>query len=141
MKKFDLIIISIVLLISIGFYAVFFDVFRLDEDVVVEITYENLIIYQVNYHEDMNVTVEITSKNKVLTVSDGSKTSHFNIRTNVEIVNTVLITGKEIHMTVANCENKYCLQMHLSKNYPLPIVCTNGVMIKLKTDEPRWVVG
>ena len=135
MKKFDIITILVVLIISISFYLIYFDVFRVSDNRIVEVTYKNQVIYTTDISPTTNITLEISSKNNVLTVYDGRHTFNFPIPSDHEILNIVSITFDEIHMHDANCPNKYCLHMKLTLRRPLPIVCTNGVMVKLKTQE------
>ncbi|HEY8395823.1 MAG TPA: hypothetical protein VIK96_03505, partial [Bacilli bacterium] len=52
-----------------------------------------------------------------------------------DIVNVVHIGGKEINMIEANCKNKYCLEMQITRKLSTAIVCTNGVVVRLSVSE------
>jgi len=134
MKKVDILVILIVLLLSTSFYIIYFSSNRLGDDVIVEVTYKNTVIYSVKLEESTDLIIEITSEDNVLTVKNNSKIKNFPIGSDKEILNVVLITFDEIRMIDANCPNKYCLYMKLKSSTVTPIVCTNGIMIKLISD-------
>lgn len=135
MKKVDILIILIVFAFSIILYTFYFSNLSLSEDLLVEITYRNTVVYSAELKEDTDIIVEITSNDQVLSVKVGDVITNFPIASEAEIINTVHITNDLIEMDFANCKNKYCLLMKLKRSYPQPIVCTNGIMVRLVTNE------
>ncbi|MGD9605822.1 MAG: hypothetical protein AB7V00_06745 [Bacilli bacterium] len=135
MKKFDIIVISIVFLFSIFLYFMYFSSLGRTDDLTVEVYYRNFIVYSTDITDDIDVVVEITSKDNILTVKVGDVVTTYPISSDDEIINIVHITKPLVEMTHANCKNKYCLHMKLRPTYPSPIVCTNGVMVRYVTKE------
>ncbi len=135
MKKVDILIILIVFAFSIILYTFYFSNLSLSDDLLVEITYRNTVVYSTELKEDTDILVEITSADQILSVKVGDAVTHFPIASEAEILNTVHITSDLIEMDEANCKNKYCLLMKLKRSYPQPIVCTNGIMVRLVTNE------
>lgn len=146
MKKTDIIVIVFVLLLSIGFYAIYFSnnaSFGNDNSYTVEIYYDNKVIYRVALKEDTNEIVKITTKDKLLYLSideDGDEVYEINnpplsIDKNHEILNVVSIEFGHIHMHDANCKNQLCMNMRIGNNPMVQIVCTNDVKVKLVSDE------
>ena len=50
------------------------------------------------------------------------------------IYNKIEVTNEQIKVIQSNCENKDCMYMKINKSYKLPIICTNGITIKYKTN-------
>ena len=45
-----------------------------------------------------------------------------------------ILNSFEIKVIQSNCKNKDCMYMKINKSYKLPIICTNGMTIKYKTN-------
>lgn len=135
MKKVDILVIILVLLISSTFYFLYFNNYSSTGDKVVQILYKNQVVYETDLKQTTNVIVEITSKDQILYVKIDDTIKTYPISSNVEILNNVSITSEEIRMIEANCKNKYCYNMRLGKGFSSPIVCTNGILVRLVSDE------
>lgn len=148
MKKFDILVISIVLLLSIGFYVIYFNLNpnNANDDLIVEIRYRNILIYEEPINENTDIIIKITSKNNELIReidlnNDGIydiKKPAIAINENYEILNIIHITGNDIHMIDANCDNKLCMNMKIGRMMSTPIFCTNGILIKVVSSE-YWI--
>jgi hypothetical protein len=135
MKKFDIFVISIVFLFSVFLYIVYFSSIGRTDELKVEVYYRNMVVYSTDITDDLDVLVEITAKDNVLTVKINDTIKTYDIASEDEITNVIHITKPLIEMEQASCKNKYCLHMKLRPNYPSPIVCTNGVMVRYVTKE------
>lgn len=151
MKKADFFVISLVLLLSIGFYVIYFsNNLLLYDSYGVEIYYNNVLVYEQELKDDVETIVSLETKSGVLIVkvdndADGSfdNTKTFNnIVTNPnDIKNIVHIEYGNIHMEDANCQNKLCLNMRIGLTIATPIFCTNDVLVKLVTNDYKIITG
>ncbi|MCK9470507.1 MAG: NusG domain II-containing protein [Bacilli bacterium] len=152
MKKADIVVIVLVFLLSVGFYVIYFTNnanFGNINSYVVEVYYDNKIVYSVDLKEDTNEMVKITTENKLLYLSidkDGDEVYEiinepFAIENNHEIINEIVIEFGHIHMHDANCKNKLCMNMRIGNNPLVQIVCTNDVKVKLVSDDKAvpWI--
>ncbi|HKM29705.1 MAG TPA: hypothetical protein VJZ51_03005 [Bacilli bacterium] len=135
MKRLDYLIIVLVMILSISFYAIYFANKTKGNDLDVEILYQNEVIYKTKLVKNTNITVEIIGENNVVTVVVDNKSTSFNYTFKEDFYNTVTIIDDEIKMVAASCKNHDCLRMRINKMLRTPIVCTNGVIIKLVTSE------
>lgn len=148
MKKADIFVIIFVFLLSVTFYGIYFSNNKQGDDLGVEIYYQGKLIYEAEITEDINSVIYITSKSNSLFVKidlygDGKKIiekSPMVISESHEIVNTVKIQKDNIRMTDANCDNHLCMNMRIGGRIASPIFCTNGILIKLVTNDYRIIV-
>lgn len=112
MKKLDFVIILIIILLGIGIYYIYFEQYKINEndDLYVEVLYRNEVLYRVKLEETTDETYVI------------DKDNHHNI---------VRVTYNRIWMKEADCPDKYCLRMGMSYRYFTPIICTNGVVVRI----------
>lgn len=131
MKKADIITIVIVLLISIGFYIYYTSTHRIMGDVEVRILYQGEVVYQIKWEEDEDLIIGIGPEEYW---TEAHKTEH-NIDEVItvaeDIINIVRISGDEISMIEANCKNKDCYGMKITRKVSTAIVCTNGIVVRL----------
>lgn len=150
MKKADILVIALVLLLSVGFYVVYFSNNLIVDDesaYYVEIYYRNNRVYRVILDENTNERIKLTTKDNFLYVeidSNSDNTYDNSLKpiattSNNEILNIVSIEYDHIHMEDANCENKLCMNMRIGKTLSTPIFCTNDILVKLISDE-YWVI-
>ncbi|HHX00686.1 MAG TPA: hypothetical protein GX740_05235 [Acholeplasmataceae bacterium] len=151
MKKADILVIALVLLLSIGFYVIYFSNNLITHDSLgVEVYYKNLLVYEQELKDDIEATVSIETKSGILIVKidlDGDGEfekidEYTNVETDSrEIYNVVHIEYGHIHMEEANCDNKLCLNMRIGKTLSTPIFCTNNVLVKLVTNDYKIITG
>lgn len=152
MKKADILVIALVLILSVGFYAIYFSnnlIINDDSIYKIEIYYKNELIYNVELTEEINERVNIITKNNELFVnidSDGDGKyddvlGPNTVNDNREILNTVKIEYGHVHMEDANCANKLCLNMKIGRTLSTPIFCTNDILVKLVTEEYNIITG
>ena len=150
MKKADIFVFALVLLLSVGFYVVYFSNNLIVDDesaYYVEIYYKNEQVYRVLLDENIDQRIKLTTKDNFLYIeidSDSNNTYDKSLKpiattSNHEILNIVSIEYDHIHMEDANCENKLCMNMRIGKTLSTPIFCTNDILVKLISDE-YWVI-
>ena len=135
MKKLDYLIIGIVLMISIAFYFGYVSNKLEGDNISVQVLYNNDVIYSVDLKEDTNIEVSITGSNDLLKINADGQEYEFIYDISKDFYNTVSITYDEIKMIDASCKNHYCMKMRIYKFLGSPIVCTNGIVVKLVTSE------
>jgi hypothetical protein len=135
MKKADIITIAIVFLISLSFYIFYITNFRIRGEVDVLVYYQGEIIYETDWEEDLDLVLAIGS-------ADFWTEEHMEehgvdeiVYVDSDIVNVLHISGREINMIEANCKNKYCLEMNITRKLSTAIICTNGVVVMLSVSE------
>lgn len=117
LKKIDYIIIFIVVLISIGFYSLYYRAYKINgsDQLYVEILYKNNLVNKIYLTKDTNQVINIDR--------DGHH-------------NQITITYDSITMSEADCPDKYCMRMFLSHRHFTPIICTNGVVVRIVGQSP-----
>lgn len=151
MKKADFLVITLVLLLSISFYVIYYsNNLLLYDSYGVEIYYNNVLVYEQELKDDVETIISLETNSGVLVLkidndADGTfdKTKTFdNIAINSkDIKNIVHIEYGNIHMEEANCENKLCLNMRIGLTLATPIFCTNDVLVKLVTNDYKIITG
>ena len=68
--------------------------------------------------------------NEVIVTVDGQSKS-YGYLFKEPFYNTILITNKEIKMIDASCKNHDCMRMQMNPLFHTPIVCTNGIIVKM----------
>lgn len=151
MKKADILVVALVLLLSVGFYVIYFSnnlIVDDDSSYGVEIYYKRTMVYNVELTEDIDVRVNIETKDNLLYIQidiDGDGEYEIiqkpiNTDDDHVIHNIVKVEHGHVHMEDANCKNKLCLNMRIGKTLSTPIFCTNDVLVKLVTNEYRIIV-
>ncbi|HHX80423.1 MAG TPA: hypothetical protein GX692_05115 [Acholeplasmataceae bacterium] len=135
MKKADIITIAIVFLISLSFYIFYITTYRIKGDVEILVYYQGEIIYQTDWEEDLDLVLAIGSEDYWTEEHKEEHGVDEVIHVDNDILNIVQITGREINMIEANCKNKYCLEMNITRKLSTAIICTNGVVVMLSVSE------
>lgn len=131
MKKLDYLIIIIVAIISISFYTIYIVSKNLRDEVDIQILYQNEVIYETPLTKETEITVFVVGiDNEVIVTVDGQSKS-YDYLFKEPFYNTILITNKEIKMIDASCKNHDCMRMQMNPLFHTPIVCTNGIIVKV----------
>ncbi|HNZ77398.1 MAG TPA: NusG domain II-containing protein [Bacilli bacterium] len=131
MKKLDYLIIIIVAIISISFYTIYIVSKNLRDEVDIQILYQNEVIYETPLTKETEITVFVVGiDNEVIVTVDGQSKS-YDYLFKEPFYNTILITNKEIKMIDASCKNHDCMRMQMNPLFHTPIVCTNGIIVKM----------
>ena len=131
MKKLDYLIIIIVAIISISFYTIYIVSKNLRDEVDIQILYQNEVTYETPLTKETEITVFVVGiDNEVIVTVDGQSKS-YDYLFKEPFYNTILITNKEIKMIDASCKNHDCMRMQMNPLFHTPIVCTNGIIVKM----------
>ena len=148
MKKIDVVIIAIVLIIGVSLFSFYYDRFNIStEDAIVVIKYQNITLAELDYDESLNYTYSIYAEDlehlTVLIEQDGVEIEReiFDVNLNRNIRNKVILSYEKIYMPYEphphdkeldwpNCPDKNCTFTYMDKTHVLPIVCINGVSVE-----------
>lgn len=141
MKKFDLVTIACVLFITVLFYMLYLANINVSDDALVRISYDNIPVYEEKFDELSDITVALSTEDRLLTVvvrnNTSGETKEFTraISSAKNTENTIRITKDSVSMIHANCRTKQCMTMIITKSFPTPIICTNGVVVEFVYDD------
>jgi hypothetical protein len=135
MKKADIITIAAVFLIALSFYIFYIFNYRISGTVEVLVYYRDELIYRTEWDEEINLVLAIGPEEHWTEDHLQEHGIDEFLPVEEEIVNIVEINGSEIRMIEANCKNKYCMGMRITRKVSTTIVCTNGVIVKLSVSE------
>lgn len=142
MKKYIKIgdIVALICLIIVSVF-IFFLVIKQEKvnDGIIEISFKNYIIEELDYNkvfiEKQEIKYEINYNHQdkiILVYKNGSLYNTFSYDGAKDFNNTILIKDGAIKMIEASCSGKDCMKMEINNNKTLPIVCTNGVNVRVK---------
>lgn len=133
MKKLDyLIIIIIILFFLIVSYFVFKTNTSTDK---IQIIVNNEIIDEISIND--NYEYFIISENDIINIYKNNiifKTIKYNMF-NKQIENHIIVKDNKVIMAESNCSGQDCMQMELNSITKMPIICTNGIVIKFAKKE------
>lgn len=132
MKKLDYLIIVFVLVFACILFFVFYIPYMLNTNNKIQLIINNQIIEEFDISE--NIIYEINTINEEIVIYKNNtllKTIKYN---NKNIYNKIEVINGQIKVIQSNCKNKDCMYMKINKSHKLPIICTNGITIKYKTN-------
>ncbi len=133
MKKLDyLIILVVILFIGIIYLSIYKPYFNNINENKILIIFDNQIIDEINISEERTYIIKTNNNNIDIYIDDVlTKTIPSN---NKNIYNKIVIKNNNVIMQESNCKGKDCMYMETNKISKLPIICTNGVVIKFSTN-------
>lgn len=141
MKKFDVFVIFFIFIISLSFFSINFINSKRRDNLFIEVRYKNSLLYKVKLDENTNVLLEISSLDNQLSVKENDEEILYPIDTVNKIYNVILITSRETIMLDANCEDSsYHKKNKLTTSFPLPIICLNGIIVKMSGMDNKLVI-
>ena len=132
MKRLDYLIIIFVLVFAFILFLFFYKPYISNTNNKIQLIINNQIIDEFDISE--NIIYEINTINEEIVIHKNNtllKTIKYH---NKIIYNKIEVTNEQIKVIQSNCENKDCMYMKINKSYKLPIICTNGITIKYKTN-------
>ncbi|MFA6661734.1 MAG: NusG domain II-containing protein [Bacilli bacterium] len=131
MKKGDIIIlVSLFAIILVGFF-VYYLVVKTDSNTI-EIVVKNEIVETTTLNND--ATYKIYSSEDledIYVYKDDELIKTINYKHSIAISNTIQIKDKTVNMIDANCNTKDCMKMYINESHKMPIICTNGVEVRV----------
>lgn len=134
MKKLDyLIILFVILFIGIIYLFIYKPYYNNTNENKILIIFDNQIIDEINISEERTYILKTNNENNIDIYIDDvlTKTIPSN---NKNIYNEIVIKDNKVIMKDSNCKGKDCMYMETNKISKLPIICTNGVVIKFSTN-------
>ena len=135
MKKLDfLILFGVLLFISILFLIANNRKYDINNDI--QIIINNEIIDNLSIND--NNTYLINSDDLYIYVyKNGSLIKTIDNKHKKNIFNIITIDSSKIKMKESNCLGKDCMHMEINENHKLPIICTNGIVIKISNNDNK----
>lgn len=138
-KKLDILIMIITLIIPISSLIVYFSIVDTSFDTTINIEYNNKLVYQFDVDDVSYAMIYVSSSLDTVNVEinqDGNvyKKSYENIEVIREINYMIVIADGEVNVLDSLCKNHYCMHMTLNKTVKSPIICTDGLVIKYKNN-------
>lgn len=128
MKKFDFIIIGVILIFLALFGIFFINNYKTkNEDFNIDVLFQNELLYSFKLEDEGEYKIQCVNnlltitKNDILVKEVNVESKDFN--------NTFKVKNKEVKMIDASCSGKDCTKMYITKKHVLPIVCTNGIVL------------
>ena len=153
MKKLDVLVIVIVLIIGVSLFAFYYDKFNVNtNNATVVIKYKNMILDELDYDESLNYTYSIYGEDLnrliVLVEQDGVEMERrtYSVELSKNIRNKITLSYEKIYMNLEindhdhsldwpNCPDKICTRIYMDASHTLPIVCINGVYVEFVTEK------
>lgn len=140
MKRLDFLIIFIIVFICASLYVTYFAYKPVDASKV-EVYYQNTLLGRFSIEEETTIYIAGDRVTNTIKISFSNVEKEFkDLDVSKDILNTILINNSEIKMVASNCPNHYCEAMSINKNSKRPIVCTNGIVVKLAKDDIDIIV-
>lgn len=95
-----------------------------------QIILNDILIDEISLYENMEYTID-SDANFIYIYKNKYLVNTIKNNKNKVIYNKILIQNEVVKVTESNCKGKDCMSMKIDKNTILPIICTNGLVIKL----------
>lgn len=132
MKKLDYLIIVFVLVFACILFFIFYKPYMLNTNNKIQLIINNQIIDEFDISE--NIIYEINTINEEIVIYKNNTLLKTIKHNNKSIYNKIEVINEQIKVIQSNCKNKDCMYMKINKSYKLPIICTNGITIKYKSN-------
>lgn len=128
MKKIDFLIVFLVLIISLFLFLSFNNTNNVSNNIQLIINNEQIDSLDINTECEYiinsdNIYIYIYKNNQLI-----KKINNKYIK---NIYNKIIISNNTIVMVASNCKGKDCMNMKINNTTYFPIICTNGVVIKI----------
>lgn len=131
MKKIDYLIISIIMfVIAILFIYSYSGISNNNQ--IYQIIIKNQVVDEDNIYKQNKYLID--TQEGYIIIYKNDKIIKKILDDNL-IYNEIIVIDKTIKMKEANCKGKDCTFMIIDDNHKLPIICTNGVIVKLINDK------
>lgn len=136
-KLADILIIISIIIIIISIFLFSFKKYKVDlNDSYIEIIYKNEVVVKTQVNEEAEYEIKSSDDLKnVLIYKNDILIKSLNITVNDDFYNIIIIKDGVIHMDDASCKNKDCMKTEINETHTLPIICTNGVTIKVVSND------
>ena len=132
MKKLDYLIIVFVLVFACILFFIFYKPYMSNTNNKIQLIINNQIIDEFDISE--NIIYEINTIDEEIVIYKNNTLLKTIKYRNKSLYNKIEVKNEQIKVIQSNCKNKDCMYMKINKTYKLPIICTNGITIKYKTN-------
>jgi len=131
MKKYDFLIVSIVFIFACFIYIIF-NINKTDSNTI-QIIINNEIIDELDIYNNISYIIE-SNDSEILIYKNNKLIKIIKNTYHKDIYNIITIKDSKVTMSQSNCSGKDCTYMEISQNKKLPIICTNGIVIKISNN-------
>lgn len=132
--KVDHLIIIVIALVLICLLFIYNDV-NINESNI-QIIFKNELIIEENIETENRYLIESNDEfNKISIYKNGILINEINIFTDRYISYEILISNNKVKVLKANCINKDCMNMYIDYYHLFPIICVDGLIIKVVDKE------
>lgn len=140
MKRLDFLIIFLIVLICVSLYIIYFN-YQIKDFNKIDIYYQNTYLESFSLEKDETIYITSNIEEKTIIISYSDIENKYDIESiSKEIINTVSILNGEVRMIESNCPNHVCEAIVINSKSKRPIVCTNGIIIKLSNDDVDIII-
>ena len=142
-KVLDIIFIAFAVVIILCSYFFFYKRYNNNsENSTIEICFKNETIDKLSASDafSSNYIYEIkyvASEETIYVYKNDSLIKEINYHNSKDFNNTIQFKDGSIKMIDASCKGKDCMEMEINKNKSMPIVCTNGLVVKVVLDSSK----
>lgn len=136
-KALDIIFIVISIAILLCSYFFFYQRYnKTNEDSIIEIAFKNEVIDKLSADDAFNSNYiyeikYIADKNTIYVYKNDALIKEISYHGPKDFNNTIQFKDGSIKMIEASCNGKDCMEMEINKNKSMPIVCTNGIVVRI----------
>ena len=95
-----------------------------------QIILNDILIDEISLYENVEYTID-SDANFIYVYKNKNLFNTIENKKNKIVYNKILVQNGVVKVTESNCKGKDCMLMKIDKNTILPIICTNGLVIKL----------
>ena len=158
MKKLDIVVFTFVLVIGGLIFGLYFRQININvHNAALEISFKNIVLDSVQLTEDTHIvyyldeidehsfkfTKDVYIDDQIYRTEETHNANLGSLKTlnpNHILHHKIVVTWDDIRMEEASCPNKDCQRMKMSHRATLPIVCTNGVVVRFVLQEIEIIV-
>lgn len=149
MKKFDYLIIVLIIGICTTLFVTYFNNHSIDSNnLVVQVKYKNTVLNEIHV-DDTTYVVEVSSNTALDKITVKIKDNYGNEKNSSTITISVvkpisyqlMITKDRVYVNSATCTHRYCMQMNLTPNFTTPIICTDGLTVQYKNNMDITIIA
>ncbi len=138
-KKGDIVIFICILVLSAFFIFGLASKIKNNDTEIIEVIYSSHSNKETLLSVDINTDATYIIKtnedlNKLQVFLNYTCIKEIDYDNDKEIYNSFKVINKSVKMIDANCKNKDCMKITINSKNNLPIICTNGITIKFKTN-------
>lgn len=133
MKKYDFLIVGIVLIFSCFIYVLFNNKTNSN---TIQVIINNEVIDEIDIYDNLSYIID-SNDSEIIIYKNNKLIRTIKNTYRKDIYNVIIIKDSKVIMSQSNCSGKDCMYMEISQDKKLPIICTNGIVIKISNNDNK----